>query len=347
MSRIKITLSAGDVKDVCCSLLFVKHIEGNLSMPERALSQMLRDDDSNVFLEKEDEQTRNIYTYNCLPYPSIHVINFRKTELPFTYSSVDAYARKIVQFVLNNSSEQAPITSVATAVHGPGAGLDSSEAMEKMIVAFAQELQGKGADHPLAEIIFVEKDKLVFERLRERIAFLIRKNILVYDQSHAYLPVDEKAYPSQFKAYNNVELKAKHVFVAMPFDRNFDDVYLFGIKQAIEKNGRVSERVDQEFFSGDIIERMMLRIKDAELIVADISGNNPNVFYEIGLADGMGLTHSKTENKTKKKIVFITQQDSVPFDIQTQNRIKYDRLNISELYEKLQKAIGNVLDAAE
>lgn len=349
MNKIKITLFAGDVKDVECSVLFVKHIEANLSLPEKTLNQMLRGDESNVFLEKEEQEARDIFTYNCLPYASIHVVNFHKNDLPFTYSSVDTYARKIIDYVANDPTPQTPITSIATAVHGPGAGLDSSEAMEKMIIAFVQELREKKTCAQLTEIIFAEKDKYVFERLRERIAYLIRENILVWEQSVAYLTVDDNSNERQFTDYNNVQLQAKHVFVAMPFDRNFDDVYLFGIKQAIEKNGRVSERVDQEFFTGDIIERMILRIEDAELIVADISGGNPNVFYEVGLADGLGLTLQKTAGSNghdRKKIIFITQEDKAPFDIQTQNRIKYDRLSIADLATKLQKAIADVLQGS-
>lgn len=349
MDKIKITLFAGDVKDVECSVLFVKHIEANLSLPEKALNRVLRTDNSNVFLENEGEETRDVFTYNCLPYASIHVINFHKSDLPFTYSSVDQYARKIIDFVVNDPTPQTPIKSIATAVHGPGAGLDSSEAMEKMIMAFAQELAAKNTGTQLAEIIFVENDKSVFERLRERLAFLIRENILLWEQSVVYLPVGEENEAAQFVDYNQVKLEAKHVFVAMPFDRNFDDVYLFGIKQAIEKNGRVSERVDQEFFTGDIIERMMLRIKDAELLVADISGGNPNVFYEIGLADGLGLTIQTTADNTtpvQKKIIFITQDEKMPFDIQSQNRIRYDRLNISDLAARLQKAIADVLQGS-
>ena len=135
----------------------------------------------------------------------------------------------------------------------------------------------------------------------------------------------------------------------MPFDKNFDDVYLFAIKQAIEKNGRVSERVDQQFFSGDIIQRMLLRIGTADLLVADISGNNPNVFYEMGLAEGLGMSIndngiSYTENK--KKIIYISQDENAPFDIQSQNRIHYNRFAIHELEENLRKAIEEVLSEA-
>lgn len=347
MNKIKITLSNGDVTDVRCSVLFMKHIQGFVCMPEHAINQKLEPEDGDVFKDKEEEEFVDLVTADHLPYASIHVINFHFDDLPFTYSSVDAYARGIIQYVAQTTAT--PITSVATAVHGPGAGLDVSEAMEKMIMAFASELQAKGVPGRLNEIIFIEKDKSVFERLRQRIAFLVRRNVLVYNESETYLVNGGGAATAEAFQNDAVELKEKHVFVAMPFDRNFDDVYLFGIKQAVEKNGRVSERTDQEFFTGDIIERIKLRIIDSELVIADISGNNPNVFYEIGLADGMGLLHTTETNdgmakrRPEKKIIFITQEDKAPFDIQTQNRIKYDRFAIHELEEKLEAAIGAIL----
>ncbi|WP_121352812.1 hypothetical protein [Flavisolibacter nicotianae] len=345
MNRLKITLFPGDITDVHCSLLFVKHIEKSLSMPEAALNQALREDGSNVFFEKETDEARDVFTYNRLPYPIIHVINFHEDDLPFTYSSVDSYAREMIRFAMADRPGDPPVSSIATAIHGPGAGLDASEAMEKMIMGMANELQSEFPDHGLSEIIFAEKDKSVFERLQERIGFLVRKNLLQYEQSEVFLPSDVGSQQRQYIDYNQVKLKASHVFVAMPFDRNFDDVYLFGIKQAIEKNGRVSERVDQAFFTGNIVERMILRIQDAELIVADISGDNPNVFYEVGLAHGMGVAPAGAGNPEKKKIIFITQQDKIPFDIQAENCIRYDRLNIADLFEKLDKAISDVLQA--
>lgn len=347
MNKIKITLSNGDITDVKCSVLFMKHIQGFVCMPEHAINEKLQPEDGDVFKDREEEEFVDLVTNEHLPYASIHIINFHFDDLPFTYASVDEYARNIIQYVAQQP--EATITSVATAVHGPGAGLDVSEAMEKMIMAFASELQARGVPGGLNEIIFIEKDKSVFERLRQRIAFLVRTNVLLYNDSQTYLVTGGSATKAEAFGTDTIELTKKHVFVAMPFDRNFDDVYLYCIKQAVEKNGRVSERTDQEFFTGDIIERIKMRIVDSELIIADISGNNPNVFYEIGLADGMGLLNlakNSGESKTAKKIIFITQEEKAPFDIQNQNRIKYDRLAIHDLEEKLEAAIGAILKSS-
>ena len=68
----------------------------------------------------------------------------------------------------------------------------------------------------------------------------------------------------------------------------------------------------------------------AELVVADITGHNPNVFYEVGYAEGLG-----------KKVIFITQNQDIPFDLRTEKRINYDPQDILSLANQL----GELLDA--
>ena len=55
-------------------------------------------------------------------------------------------------------------------------------------------------------------------------------------------------------------------------------------------------------------------IKAAKIIIADCTGRNPNVFYEIGLAHAIG-----------KKVVLITQSmDDIPFDLRQLRTIVYE-----------------------
>ena len=67
----------------------------------------------------------------------------------------------------------------------------------------------------------------------------------------------------------------------MPFDASFDDVYDLGIKPAANSAGAYCERVDEQIFEGSILARVYNQIAKADLIVADMSGRNPNVFYEV------------------------------------------------------------------
>src|SRR5712691_3410972 len=77
------------------------------------------------------------------------------------------------------------------------------------------------------------------------------------------------------------------IFVLMPFDRNFDDIYKFGIKGAAEDVEAYAERVDEQMYEGSILERIFNQISKADVVVADVSGRNSNVFYEVGYAHGL------------------------------------------------------------
>jgi hypothetical protein len=94
-------------------------------------------------------------------------------------------------------------------------------------------------------------------------------------------------------------------FVLMPFADEFNDVYEFGIKGACEDAGVYCERVDEQIFPGSMLDRIYNQIATADLLVADMTGRNPNVFYEVGYAHALG-----------KNVILITAQaEDIPFDL--------------------------------
>jgi hypothetical protein len=95
---------------------------------------------------------------------------------------VDRYARTIVRVAASgNLDTSAEVRSVATAIHGPGAGLDACESMETLIVGFASELRTTSLG-TLAEIILVESNRDIFERLQERLKYLASKDIVRFER---------------------------------------------------------------------------------------------------------------------------------------------------------------------
>lgn len=123
------------------------------------------------------------------------------------------------------------------------------------------------------------------------------------------------------------------IFVLMPFDEKFDDIYKFGIKGAAEEVGAYAERVDEQIFTEGILERIFNQINKADLIVADMTGRNPNVFYEVGYAHSLG-----------KIVLLLTQDvDDIPFDLKHRQHIVYGnkiRYLRNELSAKLTWAIN-------
>src|ERR1043166_716748 len=62
------------------------------------------------------------------------------------------------------------------------------------------------------------------------------------------------------------------VFVLMPFDAKFNDIYKFGIKGAAEEAGAYAERIDEQIFTEGILERVLNKINKADVVVADMPG---------------------------------------------------------------------------
>src|SRR5687768_1548095 len=78
--------------------------------------------------------------------------------------------------------------------------------------------------------------------------------------------------------------KPVYAFVLMPFEDAFEDVYRIGIKEAAHKIGIHAERLDDQLYSEGMLDRIYRQIEAADVIIADMSGRNANVFYEVGYA---------------------------------------------------------------
>jgi hypothetical protein len=118
------------------------------------------------------------------------------------------------------------------------------------------------------------------------------------------------------------------VFVIMPFSKSFDDIYKVGIKAACKELNVYCERVDEQIFSGNILERMYNQIRKADIIISDMSGKNVNVFYETGYAHALD-----------KRVILLTQNaEDIPFDLMHYSHIVYGG-SISDLKDELMKRL--------
>src|ERR1700756_2787292 len=92
-------------------------------------------------------------------------------------------------------------------------------------------------------------------------------------------------YPKTFYASGNVKQRSGKCFVIMPFDPVFNEIYET-IREAMEgpELSFNCSRADDLQGGGHIIEDILREIAEAEIVVADLTGRNPNVFYELGIA---------------------------------------------------------------
>lgn len=117
-------------------------------------------------------------------------------------------------------------------------------------------------------------------------------------------------------------------FIAMPFAKSFDDAFELAIRPACEAAGAYAERVDQQIFSGSIMERVYNQIAKSDLVVADMSERNPNVFYEVGYAHALGKT----------TILVTRSEDDIPFDLRQYPHIIYGG-SLSHLKAELERRV--------
>ncbi len=107
---------------------------------------------------------------------------------------------------------------------------------------------------------------------------------------------------------------AYDLFVLMPFTEILKPIYDDHIKKVSKANNLTIARADDFFSQNSIMHEVWSAITQASIIIADCTGKNPNVFYEIGIAHTIG-----------KPVILITQnQDDVPFDLRHIRYILYE-----------------------
>jgi hypothetical protein len=129
--------------------------------------------------------------------------------------------------------------------------------------------------------------------------------------------------------------KPTDIFVAMPFLEELKAVWEHHIKPVAGRLGLTIKRGDDFFTAHAIMSDIWNAISGVRLVIADCTGRNPNVFYEIGIAHVIG-----------KKVVLITQNpDDIPFDLLPYRHILYKdtRPGMKEFESKLTETLQTVL----
>lgn len=127
--------------------------------------------------------------------------------------------------------------------------------------------------------------------------------------------------------------ESSDVFVLMnmdPLDPSLDDV-LNGIKEVCARFGLEAMRIDEEEHSDQITSRIIQRIRESDIIIADLSGERPNVYYEVGFAHAL----------EKRPILYRRSGTKLHFDLSVHNVPEYT--NLTELKERLHGRLEAIL----
>lgn len=127
------------------------------------------------------------------------------------------------------------------------------------------------------------------------------------------------------------EGRPPRIFVAMPFSREFNDIYLLGIRDVAERLGYVVERADEIEHNGSIVDVITNRLRSCDVLVADTTTTNPNVLYEVGYAHALDIP----------TVLICREGESLPFDIEAVNHVIYG--SIVDLREKLERRLRAML----
>jgi hypothetical protein len=242
----------------------------------------------------------------------------------FGYAEIRAFARRS----LTALAEKVPdATHVATTLHGVGFGLDETEAFRSQLAGLIEAWQSGECPPTLRQVSIVEHDGRRGERLRSQLEQILPKGL----EALASASKERSTAALQTEALKTAGAGSSgkaHVFVAMPFAKEFDDRFHYGIHKAIQTAGYLCERADMSSFTGDVLAWVKERIDSAALVVADLSGGNANVYLEVGYAWGKGLP----------TVLVASEQKDLLFDVRGQRCLIYDN-SIRALEEHLTREL--------
>jgi hypothetical protein len=238
----------------------------------------------------------------------------------FDYEEIREFASQSMKIL---SKEMPEATQIAMTMHGVGYGLDEKESFSAQVAGLLDAFRLEASPFGPRQITIVDRNRERAERIKN-----ILEEILPSNHSlGAQLSVSET--PPQIISAGKESKNKPHVFVAMPFGKDMEDVFRYGIQGPVNEAGLLCERVDMTTFTGDILARIKSRIETATLVIADLTGANPNVYLEVGYAWGKD-----------RSTLLLSKSAELEFDVRGQRTIIYE--TISDLEKQLKADLANL-----
>jgi hypothetical protein len=244
--------------------------------------------------------------------------------------------RQLSSQTLRILMKQAPTTKhLATTIHGVGFGLDEIESINAQFAGYLDAIQSGEMPSALKFITIIERDSSRLNRLRQALdESLASANYATRAEKRwAYRLIAQKPTTVSQESLNitgaieRAGIESSNipvVLVAMPRAEDMDDVFYFGIYQPVHAANLLCENIGQKTFTEDALEQMKKKIESAAVVIAELSGANPNVYLEVGYAWGKG----------RPTILLIKEGQELHFETGGQICLKYK--NIKSLAESLQ-----------
>jgi len=157
-------------------------------------------------------------------------------------------------------------------------------------------------------------------------ALRLKDDVLFLGPERLYGPPKERAAPQQASC-----------FIVMPFSQEWSGDVHRVLVDACQAKGVRAVRGDDLFTPTDILEDIWQSINAADFVVADITGRNPNVLYELGIAHALA----------KPVLILSRSAADIPIDLATRRVILYGQSASDwrdDLSRRMSEAIAKVVE---
>lgn len=223
----------------------------------------------------------------------------------FGYAEIRKFSKDALTILAHADYER---DSIAMTMHGAGYGLDEREAFNAQVAGLLEYLASPENGWRPKHISIVEWDANRAQRLSALLA-----QILPEAGNATPGSAPRKSMQASIPDAGVASDLKQRIFVAMPYTDEMEDVFEFGIKEPFQAAGYLCEGYPPSAYIGDVMEKIKRYIESATVVVAEMTGSNPNVYLEVGYAWGKGV----------RTLLVARKGEKLGFDLETHTCIFY------------------------
>lgn len=318
-TQILISVERGDALDTPCDVLVLKHAQASYGV-DAAVVDVLEGAGMPILpaLPKPG-MSRLVPTQGVFAAKAVLFIGVPELWR-FDYAGIREFGARALSSLFGAASTR----QIVLTIHGPNYGLDESESFKAELAGVLDSIARGEYPDDLKSIVIVERDAGRARRLRDVLHDALPSGAIAIVGRERAEPTVLSDTRRSLADVGEGSRQKPHVFVAMPFAREFDDRFHYGIQRAAESAGFLCERADLTSFVGDVLSWVRVRIASAAYVVADLTTANPNVYLEVGYAWGREVP----------TVLLVSDTQELRFDVRSQRCLVYDG-SIRQLEELL------------
>jgi hypothetical protein len=323
-TQIEIAIEHGDITTVDADIVGLKYAQASYGADDLVARKLATVGVSSDSLQPPAWQYSYVESRGSIRAPHVVFVG-----VPSLYQLTYDGIRQFAQLTLSALQRVAPsVGHLAMTIHGPGFGLDEGESCVAQLGGYLIAIRVQQYPPNLRRITIVDRDEGRVARLRKLIAsgttnlelsgvsvtprgFIIPVPVLPTQS-----PAAVAGAPTNLGSVAPPTATATkpHAFVAMSFSTHMNDIFYYGIQAPVNAAGFLCERMDHVSFAGEIIDWMKRKIETASVVIAELSGANPNVYLEVGYAWGKG----------RPTILVAPRVEELAFDVRGHRCLVYD-----------------------